>query len=392
MLKAIIFDMDGVLVDSELIHYQADKEMLKNHYDIDMDFEYYKQYIGGTVDNMWNGIIRDFGIQNTSAYELNLLTDEIIEKMTEKTGYPAVAGVVRFVQMLKRETSLRLAVASSSSMSKIEHNIENLNISECFDILVSGQSLQVSKPDPAIFLKTAEAMEIKPSECLVIEDSENGVMAAVNAGIPCIGFINPNSGNQNLSEANAAFESFENLDIDFIKMIYSHAVGEPAVILETERLLIREISVEDVPRLYELYDEEIVKYMPGLFEKIDEEMEYTKNYIKNIYGFYHYGMWLVVLKESNVIIGRAGVEYKEIPETKLTHEMGYMIGKKYQGKGYAKEALSAIIEYMKRNFEINNFFVEVSKENEKSISLARKMGFVFENKVNVRGYLVGELL
>ncbi|MDE6210056.1 MAG: GNAT family N-acetyltransferase [Lachnospiraceae bacterium] len=391
MLKAIIFDMDGVLVDSERIHYEADKRMLKEQFGIDMSFDYYKQYIGGTVSNMWNGIIRDFKLENVDEYILNSYTDDILKEMLEKRGYPAVAGVVPFIKKIKRETNLLLAVASSSSMSRIKDNLTSLGIMKYFDVLESGQDLGVSKPNPAVFLETAKKLGVKNEECMVIEDSENGIMAAANGKIPCLGYINPNSGNQNLSGANAVFESFENLDMNFINMIYGHSVGEAVNILETDRLKIREITIEDVPVLYSLYDEEITKYMPPLFEKMEEEIEYTKKYIDNVYGLYHYGIWIVELKESGEIIGRAGIEYKEIDTSDYTHELGYMIGKKYQNNGYAKEAVEAVLSYMREYYGIEDIFVEISENNYKSIELAKKMGFEFtEGRVNDK-YLVGEL-
>lgn len=391
MLKAIIFDMDGVLVDSEKLYYEANKRMLMEKFGIDMSFDYYKQYIGGTVSNMWKGIIRDFKFENANEQVLNSYVNDILEKMIEKKGYPAVAGVVPFIKKIKRETNLLIAVASSSTMSRIKKNLIRLGIKECFDVIESGEDIGVSKPNPAVFLETVKKLKVAPFECLVIEDSENGVMAAVNGKIPCLGYSNPNSGNQDLSRANAVFESFENLDMNFINMIYGHSVGEPVNILETDRLRIREITVEDVPILYSLYDKEIIKYMPPLFEKMEDEIEYTRKYIDNVYGLYHYGIWIIELKNSGEIIGRVGVEYKEIDMSDYTHELGYMIGTKYQNNGYAKEAVEAVLSYMREYYEIEDIFVEVSANNYKSIGLAKKMGFKFnEKRVNDK-YLVGEL-
>lgn len=382
--------MDGVLVDSEYLHYEANKEMMKIYYDIDIEYTYYKQFIGGTIDNMWNIIKRDFSISDTKE-ELNSKTDKILFRMLNDSGYPAVAGVARFVKMLSDTTDLKLAVASSSYMSRIEKNLRDLGLSEQFQVKVSGQETGTSKPDPTVFLVAAERLGVKPSECLVIEDSTHGIHGAVNAGMVSLGYINKNSGDQDLSDADACFESFENLDMNFINMIYSHKCGEPVTVIETERLIIREITVEDVSSLYELYkDDEITKYMPALFENIDEEIEYTKQYINTVYKFYHYGMWLVILKGTGQIIGRVGFEYKENEETNIVHELGYMIGKNYQRKGYAYESLMAVISLAKESYDISELFVEVSENNIASIELAKKIGFIFDGKRNDK-YLIGEL-
>ena len=111
MLKAIIFDMDGVLVDSEMVHYYANKQTMKTHFGIDISYEYYKQFVGGTVNNMWNIIINDFGLFDETVEHLNDLTNEVLLKLTDKTGYPEVPGVTRFVREMK-ERGIRMAVAS----------------------------------------------------------------------------------------------------------------------------------------------------------------------------------------------------------------------------------------------------------------------------------------
>lgn len=383
--------MDGVLIDSEKIHYESTKTMLLEKFEISIDFAYYKQFIGGTVTNMWNTIIDDYSLLVTPEV-LNDYSDKIIQDILKETGYPAIPGVVRFVKELKENTNISLAVASSAKLERIEKILVQLGISEYFDVKMSGEKLGKSKPDPTIFIETVKKLGLSCKECLVIEDSYNGIMAAYNAGIPCLGFDQDGMGIQDMYKADAVFYSFENIDKSYIDMIYGHSVGEPVVILETERLRIREISVDDVDRIYELYShKDITKYMPPLYEDKDLEIEYTKNYIENIYGFYNYGIWIVEEKVSGEVIGRVGCEYKEYDGITAKHELGYMIGVDYQGKGYAKEALEAVVKHMKQNFDVNEFYVEISKENKVSRHIAEKMGFKFEEKVNKNGYFLGVL-
>ena len=311
--------------------------------------------------------------------------------MLKKEGYPAVAGVVPFIKKIKEEYNLKLAVASSSSMSRIKDNLKNLGIESYFDVITSGQDMGASKPNPAVFIEAARLLEVSADECVVIEDSYNGIKAAENGHFTSLGYINPNSGNQDLSKANAVFEDFSNLDMNFINLIYCHNVGEPFVVMKTNRLIIREICVDDVAKLYEIYDENITKYMPGLFQNIEDEIEYTKSYIKNVYGLYHYGIWILERIEDGAVIGRAGIEYKEIENSTYTHELGYMIGTLYQNQGYAGEAIENILAYMKEYYEIEDIFVKVDENNLKSIHLAKKYGFDFSKKNYDEGYLIGEL-
>ena len=161
-------------------------------------------------------------------------------------------------------------------------------------------------------------------------------------------------------------------ELDFFDGILRRFLGLPWEILETERCLVRETTVEDVDDFYELYkDKEITKYMEDLFEDRDEEIEYTKSYIKNVYEFYGFGMWTVLEKASGEIIGRAGVSYREGYELP---ELGFMIGKAYWRQGYAFEVCKAIANYMHENYEMDQIQIFIEPENTPSILLAKKLG------------------
>ena len=94
-------------------------------------------------------------------------------------------------------------------------------------------------------------------------------------------------------------------------------------------------------------------------QRREEEKEFQRAYIAHMYRYFGYGMWLVFEKQTGQIIGRAGLEHREYNEV-VELELGYLIGKKYQGKGYASEAISAVIDYMKRVHEITEYVVEIS--------------------------------
>lgn len=371
MLKAVIFDMDGVLIDSEPIHYQSNVTLLKR-LSVEFPYDYYKKFIGSTCSYMWECIARDFNLDKSPQW-LNTEGNKICEEIVRKQGYPPVKGAKELVKSIW-EAGYKLAVASSSALPTIRSNMEAQGLTGYFDELVSGEDVENPKPAPDVFIKAAKMLGVSPNECLVIEDSRNGVLAAKAADMTCLGFINPNSGEQNLDKADYLTESFEEMDASYLNMIYCHSHDEPCVIAENERIYLREMMLSDIDRIYEIYSEpEITRYMEGLFEDKNEEIEFTKSYIENMYKFYEYGMWTVCLKDGT-IIGRAGLCHREVDgENQI--EVGYVIAKEYQRRHYALEAVELAIEYGRKHLGLNFVNAFVIPENLPSIKLLEKIGF-----------------
>lgn len=224
MLKAVIFDMDGVLTDSEPVHFEANRRIMEN-FGHELEYGYYKQFIGSTLTHMWQVIKSDYGIED-EIETLNRMSEQASREIIGGEGHIKIPGACELVEMFSKN-KLRLAVASSSGPDVIDEVVSSLGIKQYFDVLVSGVSVQHPKPEPDIFLSAARELSVNSSECIVIEDSANGVSAAKAAGMACIGYINPNSGVQDLSGADYLVESFEGLDMSFFNMVYCHANGEP---------------------------------------------------------------------------------------------------------------------------------------------------------------------
>ena len=153
--------------------------------------------------------------------------------------------------------------------------------------------------------------------------------------------------------------------------IYRRLAGLPLMITWTERLL-----------FYRIYrDPSITKYMEDLFEDPEEEIAYMKEYIRQIYGFYGYGMWTVQLL-SGEVIGRAGLSVREGYELP---ELGFVIDRDCQGQGYAEEACRAVLAYGKKELSFAHVQALVEEENLPSRNLLAKLGFHFDKKVNEKG-------
>ena len=129
-------------------------------------------------------------------------------------------------------------------------------------------------------------------------------------------------------------------------------------------------------RLYEIYSEPgITEYMEGLYDDIEEEREFTREYIRHMYGFYEYGIWTVCLKDGTVI-GRAGICHREI-NGEMELEVGYVIAKMYQNKGYGTEAVRAAVEYAETRLEVSHLNAFIRKGNIPSVKLVEKLDFTY---------------
>ena len=219
---------------------------------------------------------------------------------------------------------------------------------------------------------------------LLVATTDETIALGKALGIATVAYANSDFPNQSYGGVEMIVEGFEEVDADFFEKVYQRWHHLPWIILETRRCVVRELSLEDMEALFELYeDEEMARYTEGLYP-YEEEMEYQRAYINNMYRYFGYGMWLVFSKETGKVIGRAGLEHREYYEqTEL--ELGYLIGKKYQGQGYATEICKAILEYAKENtgFERINSLIE--EGNESSIKLIQKLNFEYIEDYDLDG-------
>lgn len=216
MIKYIIFDMDGVLINTEPLHYEIWRQVFAEH-GLIIDFEHYKGCIGSTNNTLFNLMEEGYGVHFHDDPSVLARFKEIKNSYIRENGIPPIEGVAKVIAELKRQ-GYKLAVASSSPQEYIEICTEKAGIKQYFDILFSAERVARPKPFPDVFLNVAEQMGAKPEECIVVEDSYNGSRAAKAAGMICLGFANPDSGNQDLSAADVIFYPFCEL-IDTIEKI-----------------------------------------------------------------------------------------------------------------------------------------------------------------------------
>ena len=210
-MKAVIFDMDGVLVDSQPYHFKADIDTMAE-YGVIKDQKFYEAFAGTLTDNRMRTLRDMFGL-DVPAEELIEKREKMILDIMANEDIKPISGIPELLRSIKA-LGLKTAVASSSGIELIKLVLDRIGIAVYFDSITSGNDVKRGKPSPDIFLLAAERIGAEPSECLVVEDSENGVKAAKSAGMKALGYINPTSGYQCLDMADAVTDDFRKVDIN----------------------------------------------------------------------------------------------------------------------------------------------------------------------------------
>ncbi len=222
---------------------------------------------------------------------------------------------------------------------------------------------------------------------LIICDSNAYAKELTDKGYYCIGAIYSTNQGEKFEGLKYVFEDINDVDEDSFVKAYQRYSGEPWEVIRTDRLLIRETTIDDIDEFYRLYkDPEMTRYMEGLFENPEDEKRYQKDYIEKVYGLMGFGVWTLVRAEDGVVIGRAGYSIRNGFDN---IELGFLIGKEYQRQGYAYEACSAILEYGKKVLCLEQVQALVKKENEVSIRLCKRLGFNEDEVVKVEENIYG---
>ena len=215
MIQCVIFDMDGVLIDSEPIHMACEREMFRL-LGVSVTEEEHHSMIGSTDETMWTRIGSKHKISKQLPELIKLKKELYFEHLERNNKLEPIPYIPELIDDLLKNDFV-LAVASSSLREQIDFILNKLDLRQFFRHTVSGEDVPVGKPNPDIFLKAAEWLGVNEQSCLVIEDSCNGVMAAKKANMKCIAYINPNSGKQDLSSADMKISSFNEISADTIK-------------------------------------------------------------------------------------------------------------------------------------------------------------------------------
>jgi len=206
MLKAIIFDVDGTLVDSLPYHHESWRIFFKNNNLEENDFtEILKEYKGGGTLELMTSVFGDMYTKD----ELKTMTDdkEIIFRDIYKSKIYPIEGLKKFLDNLK-ENNILLSIGSNAIRKNVLMTIEELSITNYFSYIICGDEVSKGKPDPEMYIKTLSKLNIRKDECVIFEDSIEGVTAAKNADIKVIGITSSQS--SEILKSAGAFKTIEN--------------------------------------------------------------------------------------------------------------------------------------------------------------------------------------
>jgi beta-phosphoglucomutase len=229
MLRAVIFDFDGVITDSEILHFRAFNQVLRQ-YGIELTKqEYYKTYLGFNDADCY-GLLINQGLLKAEMEQISNLIEEKkqIYKELARTEGKMIEGVRDFLTLLE-ENSVTMAICSGSLLTEVEMVLEDTGLRDLFEVIVSGEQVRKGKPDPEGFLLTLKRLNsnvnsgqaenhILPSECIVVEDSHWGLEAAKAAGMHTIAVTN-SYGAEQLSMADKIVNQLNELSIDDLQQL-----------------------------------------------------------------------------------------------------------------------------------------------------------------------------
>lgn len=214
-LKAVLFDMDGVIVDTEPLHRKAYFSMF-NDLEIEVSEDLYTSLTGASTKKFCNTLISHYQLNHHHEHLSAIKRKYFKDYFYNDADFNLIPGVKDLIKNYV-ENGVKLVLASSASMTTINMVFEKFDLEPYFIGKISGADLKESKPHPEIFLLAAEIANEPKENCMVIEDSTNGIKAAHAAGISCVAYKSEHSFRQQYDQANLVISDFKEIAFEKIK-------------------------------------------------------------------------------------------------------------------------------------------------------------------------------
>lgn len=212
MLKALIIDFDGVIIDTERVHYELNQLWFQEHAGIDLPLDDYVVCVGANLKALFDHLRDKYGITLTEA---DMPRDEASE-VARRTNQLPLLPCVRDLIETARKKGLVVTLCTSSHRERVLRQLERLEIRDLFDAVTTADDVTRVKPFPDLYLKALEKAGVRPEEALVIEDSRNGLLSARAAGVPCLIAYNSVTQYLDFTGAYEVVESLCKVDLDKI--------------------------------------------------------------------------------------------------------------------------------------------------------------------------------
>ncbi len=190
MVQAVIFDLDGVIVDSEPIHETAENAILD---------ELGVGEIGYSTGIRFEDLLRRASLKSGVNVNIKQAMDRKFNIMMKTAD--SLEAIEHAVQLIDSLHNFKLAISSGSTKNWVDFSLQKFGLDKKFDVVVTSEDAKNGKPDPELYLAASKKLGISPDDCIAIEDSSAGVESAKSAGMKCIGYTSPHSHNQNLNAA-----------------------------------------------------------------------------------------------------------------------------------------------------------------------------------------------
>lgn len=217
-LKAVLFDMDGVIVDTEPLHRKAYFKTF-DQLEVAVSEELYTSFTGASTKRVFETIINHFDLSGTHEEMSVIKRAHFKDYFYNDEEFDLITGVRKLIEHYY-DNGITLILASSATMTTINMVFEKFGLEKYFSGKISGADLKESKPHPEIFLKAAEMAGQPIENCMVIEDSTNGILAAHRAGIFCAAYKSFHTHNQDYSLANIIVSDYAELEVGKISKFF----------------------------------------------------------------------------------------------------------------------------------------------------------------------------
>jgi len=218
MIKALIFDLDGTLANTEIQHYEAWEKALMNNGVDQLPLETFMDYVGTSNEKIAGDYIESDNISKNIAELVREKQIIYLDLIPEIELFPGTRKIID-----RYHTTCRLAIASSSHKKEIMILLKSQELESYFDVVIGGDMVKHKKPDPEIYLKAQRRLGVSPQECIAFEDSEHGLNSAKNAGLYGVAIPNKFTQNHNFSRADLILTSLAEMNNEMITTLLHHA-------------------------------------------------------------------------------------------------------------------------------------------------------------------------